>query len=213
MKKMLIFMIVVLGASGLAAWLSTVGGQARVAAPFADEGQAAPASGNVGSATAVVAMPAAPIPSAPASPAPERAFRYVAPGMSPEPSGGPSSRHEEALQAARLAMAKWESAWNMDGADPGNDARIERAISDAITSEFVAQVREKPMEVTATCRVSMCRIEGRFPASADGTEWSTRVLLAMGATFGASATVRLPLNNREDRVITYATRLGRERVN
>lgn len=120
-----------------------------------------------------------------------------------------SNMAEAQLETARRDTVKFEGIWNADAAAPAG-VQTEQAILAAMSSAVVAESRYQPVAYNANCRASMCRIETDFAAGGDGSDWATRLLLAMGSSnaFGSSAIVTQPGDNGGKHVVIYAFRPG-----
>ncbi len=116
------------------------------------------------------------------------------------------------MQLRRLHenIARHEAQWDADTAEPVRATETEQQWQTAGDARLVKEAVSQPDYVATRCKARMCRIEGSFPANADSNEWATRLLLEMGASFGASSIVTLPASDGRKEVVVYAYRLGRE---
>ncbi len=122
----------------------------------------------------------------------------------------PAPSAEMQLRQLNENIAKHEAQWGADTEEPVAATQTEQRWQAAADARLVKEAASQPDYVATRCKASMCRIEGSFPANADSNEWATRLLLEMGAGFGASSILTLPPSNGRKNLVVYAYRLGRE---
>lgn len=105
-------------------------------------------------------------------------------------------------------FAKNEARWALDTAAPIESTRLEQTVLSAAGSEALREVLFKPEAVEVQCKSSMCRIETKFAAGADTTEWATRLLLSTGGEFGNVNFVGEKLPDGKQRMVMYSYRPG-----
>lgn len=116
--------------------------------------------------------------------------------------------HDHQQFDARL-KAKNEARWNSDGAAPVEAARMEQTLLAAMTTDGVVTAQFQPESFDVQCKSSMCRIESNFAPGADGNEWATRMLLAMGGEIASGDSVVERLPEGRQRLVLYGYRAGR----
>ncbi|HXI15342.1 MAG TPA: hypothetical protein VNM48_03150 [Chloroflexota bacterium] len=143
--------------------------------------------------------------------APERSAS--AQGNAPQPQSmmmAAAPSEQELAKEAEVATRKFEAIFAADRPEPVEDSKTEQALTRALESRLVQEARSQPLNAQVACRSSMCRIESNFRPGEEASEWSTRLLLEMGRTFGAVTTVFPPGGANQKKVVMYAFRPGHE---
>ncbi|WP_460758582.1 hypothetical protein [Lysobacter fragariae] len=118
------------------------------------------------------------------------------PPSRPSPEQDASSAFNGSAQSEALGQARQRELQRSFAAQapaPASDSTPQQVIA-AFGSDEVLQALDVPKSQNVSCRANMCLIRATFPLGADSSDWSTRVMLELGAALPSYSTgyVRQP---------------------
>ncbi|MFS8063793.1 MAG: hypothetical protein ACMG5Z_04310 [Luteimonas sp.] len=135
----------------------------------------------------------------------------------PAGTRGPSSSgpvhiptEEEVKQQDARLQARLDALFAAD-ARANDSAKWEARINQAFSDPNVAEAAQ-PSIRAAHCRVRVCRITAQFPPGADGSDWATRVSMALADGFSSSRLAWGDLPTGESGLTMYTFKKGTESV-
>lgn len=131
--------------------------------------------------------------------------------QAPLPSADPAAELAQEQAQAAQRRARYQHLFESD-ARAADASKWEAVIARAFSDPNVVDAPGQPSTRSAQCRARLCLIAAKFPPGTDGSDWATRISMALVEGFTNSRVVLATLPSGETSLTIYAFKKGGDKA-